>query len=143
VAGGPKSSIYPRLESVGDADEAVAKVIGNLVDDLEPARVMATIWRGVTAVEAPEIFPETSLDDRVAAVIESVLTENSAEIGSLEAATHREVRFDIFYPRFAGKLRFGLEAAAARLSEERPYARAYDWSALFVLGEPLVNWRTP
>jgi hypothetical protein len=105
VAGGPKSSIYPRLESVGDADEAVAKVIGNLVDDLEPARVMATIWRGVTAVEAPEIFPETSLDDRVAAVIESVLTENSAEIGSLEAATHREVRFDIFYPRFAGKLR--------------------------------------
>jgi hypothetical protein len=78
--------------------------IGNLADDLEPARVMATIWRA-SVPEAPEIFPETSLDDRVAAVIESVLTENSAEIGSLEAATHREVRFDIFYPRFAGKLR--------------------------------------
>jgi hypothetical protein len=41
----------------------------------------------------------------------------------------------------AGRTRFLLEAAAARLSPGRPFARPYDWAPLFVLGEPLLAWR--
>lgn len=42
----------------------------------------------------------------------------------------------------AGRTRFVLEAAAAGLGPGRPFARPYDWAPLFVVGEPLVTWRS-
>jgi CHAT domain-containing protein len=42
------------------------------------------------------------------------------------------------------RARFLLEACQARIREgpSRPFAHPYDWAPLFVLGEPLVTWRT-
>jgi CHAT domain-containing protein len=42
------------------------------------------------------------------------------------------------------RARFLLEARQARILEgpSRPFAHPYDWAPLFVLGEPLVTWRT-
>ena len=42
----------------------------------------------------------------------------------------------------SGSTRFLLEAEAARLEPGRPYARPYDWAPLFVVGEPLLTWRS-
>jgi hypothetical protein len=42
----------------------------------------------------------------------------------------------------SGRARFLLEGAAARLGTARPYAHPYDSAPLFVVGEPLVRWRT-
>ncbi|SDL94075.1 CHAT domain-containing protein [Nonomuraea jiangxiensis] len=56
-----------------------------------------------------------------------------------EEVSRRVHRLRSFAP--AGRTRFLLEAAAARLEPDRPYGHEYDWAPLFVVGEPLVAWR--
>ena len=65
---------------------------------------------------------------------------------TLAAMPADEARRRITHLRSAappGRARFRLEAAAAGLGSDPPYARPYEWAPLYVVGEPLLTWRKP
>lgn len=96
-------------EGFGSGDEAVAGLAApGPTDDLEAAMVVATLQRGVAALEDAQVEPDvmSSPDDPVAAVLQSLLAENAASLGTPAplAAGGREVRFDQYDIRWAKTL---------------------------------------
>lgn len=104
-------------------------------DDLEAAMVMATIQRGVAAMEDAQVEPDvmSSPDDPVAAVLQSVLAEHATSLGTLVQleAGGLELRFGNYDPRWA--------RALVGLIKTRLNIGKFDFRAGPLAGDPIPD----